>query len=149
MMAVIMTAVQNSSTVREMGMTTSAVNLIRSVGATIGTAIFALLISSKIADELLEHVSPFVYNNISHNSGVLDNLSIAMQHVNAGTATEIDYAILSEAQGILLAFANSVDFSFLCGMFIILLQVIIGIFFTVKPPVESDNEIYHDNTGTE
>ena len=141
MMAVVMTAVQNSSTVREMGMTTSAVNLIRSIGATIGTAVFALLIGSKIAEELNEHVSPFVYEHISHNSGVLDDLAAAMQDVAAGVATELDYAILAEAQNILISFANSVDFSFLCGMVIILLQVIIGIFFTVKVP-EVNNEVY-------
>ncbi len=148
MIAVIMTAVQNSSTVREMGMTTSAVNLIRSVGATIGTAIFAMLIGSKINEELNENVNPIVYELISHNSGVLDDLATAVANIQAGTATEIDYAIFSQMNEILVSFANSVDFSFLCGMFIIILQVFIGIFFTVKVP-KADNEVYSAHMDTE
>ncbi len=141
MMAVIMTAVQNSSTVREMGMTTSAVNLIRSIGATIGTAVFAVLIGSKITEELSEHVIQPVFDIISHSAGVLDDLAQAAQHFASGVYTEVDLAILSQSDNILLAFANSVDFSFLCGMFIILLQVIIGLLFKVEPPVV-DNEVY-------
>lgn len=41
MMSTIMVGVQNSAKQSEMGMTTSAVNLIRSVGSTVGTAVFA------------------------------------------------------------------------------------------------------------
>jgi hypothetical protein len=33
-----------------------------------------------------------------------------------------------------------VDYAFFMGMFIILLQVIVGIFFTVKPP-QTDNTV--------
>jgi hypothetical protein len=40
--------------------------------------------------------------------------------------------IVSEAYEIMLSFANSVDFAFLCGVFVILTQVIIGILFKVK-----------------
>ena len=40
--------------------------------------------------------------------------------------------IVSEADEIMLSFANSVDFAFLCGVFVILTQVIIGILFKVK-----------------
>ncbi len=140
MMAVVMTAVQNSSTVQEMGMTTSSVNLIRSIGATIGTAIFAVLIGSKITQELRDNLLPQVFDNVPHSTGVLDALVAAAQRIAEGTATELDYLIASQANEIMLSFANSVDFSFYCGMFIILLQVIVGIFFTVKPP-QTDNTV--------
>ena len=132
MMAVVMTAVQNSSTIEEMGMTTSAVNLIRSIGATIGTAIFAVLIGNKITDELHENLSQYVYDNVSHSTGVLDNLAVALAHVQAGDYSSPFVEIVQEASQILLSFANSVDFAFLCGMFVILLQVIIGLFFKVE-----------------
>ena len=140
MMGVVMTAVQNSSTVQEMGMTTSSVNLIRSVGATIGTAIFAVLIGSKITQELGDHLSEFVFENVPHSTGVLDALNMAAQRIAAGIGTELDFAIVSEANEIILSFANSVDYAFFMGMFIILLQVIVGIFFTVKPP-QTDNTV--------
>ena len=140
MMGTVMTAVQNSSTVKEMGMTTSSVNVIRSIGATIGTAVFAVLISSKITQELMDNLSPIVFDNVPHSTGVLDALAMAAARIAQGIGTEIDYAIVSEAQQIMLSFANSVDFSFFCGMFIILLQVIVGIFFTVRPP-QTDNTV--------
>ena len=140
MMGTVMTAVQNSSTVKEMGMTTSSVNVIRSIGATIGNAVFAVLISSKITQELMDNLSPLVFDNVPHSTGVLDALGMAAARIAQGIGTEIDYAIVSEAQQIMLSFANSVDFSFFCGMFIILLQVIVGIFFTVKPP-QTDNTV--------
>lgn len=61
MMAVVMAAVQNSSRPSEMGMTTSAVNLYRSIGFTLGTAIFAMLINFRLSIELLEAV-PEIYD---------------------------------------------------------------------------------------
>jgi len=139
MMAVVMTAVQNSSKIDEMGMTTSAVNLIRSIGATIGTAVFAVLIGNKITDELRENLSDYVFDNVSHSTGVLDDLVQALAHIEAGKITSPFIEIANEAEGILISFANSVDYAFLCGMFVILVQVIVGIFFKVKTvdPIES------------
>lgn len=144
MMAVINTAVQNSSTVREMGMTTSAVNLIRSVGSTIGTAIFAVVINQRISTELSQHVSPMVYDLLPHSTGVLDTLSgIAATYAagGIGALTPGQMAIISEMDNIILAFADSVDFSFLVGGVLILMLVIIGIFFkAVRPEGEPEDE---------
>jgi len=146
MMAVVMTAVQNSSTVREMGMTTSAVNLIRSVGATIGTAVFAVLIGSKITQELHDNLSETVFNAVSHSTGVLDDFYYAYQQVQQGIMGPdgIFFKIVEEGGAIFLSFANSVDYSFICGAFIILLMLVIGIFFKVQTPpeVEEGNTIY-------
>ena len=77
MMGVVMTAVQNSSSIEEMGMTTSAVNVIRSIGATIGTAVFAVLINNKITDELRSNLTQEVFDNVSHSTGVLDDMYYA------------------------------------------------------------------------
>ena len=52
MMSVVMSAVQNSSKPTEMGMTTSSVNLIRSIGTTMGTAIFTMIINGRLTGEL-------------------------------------------------------------------------------------------------
>ncbi len=135
MMAVVMTGVQNSSTFKEMGMTTSSVNLIRSVGATIGTAIFAALIDSKITAELQANLSEGLFNLVDHSVGVLDQLSAAALGLLDPTFAMM---ILSEAQNILVAFANSVDFSFLCGACIVIVLVVIGIFFKVQEPKEEE-----------
>ncbi len=73
-----------------------------------------------------------MFDNVSHSTGVLDDLAVAAAHVEAGDYSSPFVEIVAETHEILLSFANSVDFAFLCGVFVILLQVIIGIFFKVK-----------------
>ena len=46
--SVVMAAVQNSSAPSEVGMTTSSVSLVRSIGSTMGTAVFSLIIASRM-----------------------------------------------------------------------------------------------------
>ena len=150
MMGVIMTAVQNSSKPSEMGMTTSAVNLIRSVGATIGTAVFAMLIGNKINGELYSLLPPDIYAAVPHSTGVLDLLvpdatglpgiaSVMLQigYLPAQLVTEVPKVV----NEILLAFANSVDFAFIAGGCLILVLVVIGIIFKVERPKDVDNEV--------
>ena len=158
MMGVIMTAVQNSSKQSEIGMTTSAVNLIRSVGATIGTAVFAMLITNKIDGELHKLLPASIYDLVPHNSGVLDllvpdstgnpqitNVVIQVlgltpeeipQHI-----AEITAMTMQTIQEVLLAFANSVDFAFIAGGCLILLLVLIGIVYKVEENHDEDNEV--------
>lgn len=123
MMSIIMTAVQNSSSPSEMGMTTSSVNLFRSIGCTMGTAIFSLIINSKLTTELKDHV-PALFDSIPHDTGVLNMLSSILQ------SSPMD------AANILVAFADSVDFSFLAGGAIILCLVVIGLIFKAQAPPE-------------
>lgn len=120
MMSVVMSAVQNSSRPTEMGMTTSAVNLIRSIGTTMGTAIFTMLINSRLTIELEEWV-PDIYDHLLHDTGVIGQVGM--------------FGIDADA-GILTAFAESVEFSFLVGGIIILLLVIVGIVFKAQKPEE-------------
>lgn len=141
MISVIMVAVQNSSEPSEMGMTTSAVNVIRSVGTTVGTAIFAVLIGNKLGDELRTNVSDTVYGLVQHNTGVLDDLMGAIGRVQSGIGNPVDFAIASEANNILISFANSVDFAFLCGAVMILTLVIIGVFFKARSAPDMPREI--------
>lgn len=124
MMSVVMSAVQNSSKPTEMGMTTSSVNLIRSIGTTMGTAIFTMIINGRISGELMNFVPDSlpeeVFNSIPHDTGVLEAIVSYPQY----------------APQILSAFSNSVDFSFLVGGCIILILVIVGIFFKAQKPEE-------------
>jgi EmrB/QacA subfamily drug resistance transporter len=136
---VIMTAVQNSSENSEIGMTTSAVNLIRSVGATIGSAIFAMVISNKIDGELFKLLPEAVYDIVPHNTGVLD--SLLDPEFWAQVAILVPDQVNQVAGEILLAFANSVDFAFLTGGVLILLLVFIGIIFKVKKPSEIGSDV--------
>ena len=150
MMGVIMTAVQNSSKPSEMGMTTSAVNLIRSVGATIGTAVFAMLIGNKINGELQSLLPADVYSVVPHSTGVLDLLvpdetgmnGIAYLLLQLGyPVDQLKDEVLKVVNEILLAFANSVDFAFIAGGCMILVLVAIGIIFKVEKPKDYDNEV--------
>ena len=54
-----MIAVQNSTPRDEMGMTTSTVTVMRNIGSTVGTAVFALIISSRMNNEFAN--TPYAY----------------------------------------------------------------------------------------
>lgn len=136
MMAIVMTAVQNSSAPSEIGMTTSSVNVIRSIGSTIGTAVFALIINNKIGSELKETVEPWVYDILPHNTGALNYLQ---------NPEFIALVGLDNIRGILIAFADSVDMAFLIGGILILCLAAIGIIFRETPVVGDDPE--SDDSG--
>ncbi len=125
MMGVIMTAVQNSCHEYEMGMSTSAVNLLRAIGCTMGTAIFATLLNNKLADLMTGLPA-----DIPRNTGFLDH--IMEYYVTYGPA------VVNE---LMSDFCDAVDFSFLCGAVIVAIMVVIGIFFKVQTPEEVDAAI--------
>ncbi len=132
MMSIVMVAAQNCAKPNEMGMTTSSVNLMRSIGSTSGTAIFSMLITQRISSELQSNLPADVYSQIPHDTGVLNEL----------------YSILvkfgqSAYDGVLTAFANSVDFAFLCGAIIMLVLVFVGLF--IKPKNEYEEDTIVDN----
>lgn len=128
MMSIVMVATQNCAKPNEMGMTTSSVNLMRSIGSTSGTAIFSMLIAQKMSSELQSNLPADVYSQIPHDTGVLNEL----------------YRILAEFgqsayDGVLTAFANSVDFAFLCGGIIMLALVFVGLY--IKPKKECKENV--------
>ncbi len=131
MMAPIMSSVQNSSKTSEMGMTTSSVNLIRSIGATMGTAVFAMIINARISGEL-QTLLPDIYDKISHDTGVLDDI------MNGLIPPE-------DIPNVILAFANSVDTAFLIGGILILLLSIIGVVYKVTKPVDEEMELVKEH----
>ena len=64
----VMIAVQNNTPSDEMGMTTSAVSVMRNIGSTVGTALFALIISSKMNDEFAKTIyasNPMIPSDLS------------------------------------------------------------------------------------
>jgi len=118
-MSIVMIAAQNSAKKNEMGMTTSSVNLFRSIGSTVAVGIFTTLINGKIASELLV-LPPEVYKEIPHSTGVLDYIMYFPQY----------------AHDIINAYGNSVTFAFMIGGFIMLTVLAVAIFMKGKPPEE-------------
>lgn len=138
MMSVVMVAAQNSSRVGEMGMTTSSVNLMRSIGATAGTAIFSMLITQRISSELMTNSPPGMYDTIPHGTGVLDVLSTIKDSFG-----QVGY------DAILTSFANSVNFAFLIGGIIMFLLVFVGLFIRsgnrkIKEKHDHKEPVAHD-----
>lgn len=116
-MSILMVAVQNSAKEDEMGMTTSGVNLFRSIGATVATAVFAFLINLRLDDELAVNLPSEVYSSVPHNTDVLAYI----------------YAMPEYGQMILESFASSINFSFLIGGVIMLLILLIAPFLKAEP----------------
>ena len=107
-----------------------------------------MVINNKLSGELSGLVPPEIYDIIPHDTGVLDALASAAANVMAGVGTPLDMGILSQAENIILAFSNSVDFSFLVGGFIILFLLVIGIFFKVQVP-KDDEDMESESTVIE
>ena len=130
MMAVVMTAVQNSSKPSEIGMTTSSVNLLRSIGSTMGTAVFSMIINARIGGELRDRLDAGTYDALLDlNGGKIDT----------GVLNFIGEGWFEGSIGdIVSAFADSVDFSFIAGGIILLLLVFVGIIFKPAPPEEDE-----------
>ena len=105
-----------------MGMSTSAVNLLRAIGCTMGTAIFATLLNDKLASLMTGMPA-----DIPRNTGFLDH--IMEYYITYGPAM---------VQELMQDFCDAVDYSFLCGAIIVAVMVVLGIFFKVQSPEEVD-----------
>ena len=121
-MSVVMIAAQNSAKKNEMGMTTSSVNLFRSIGSTVAVGIFTTIINGKIAQELM-FLPPEVYGEVPHTIGILDWLMTPP--IFPG------YTL-----GVIDAYGSSVTFAFLVGAIVVVLVFAVAIFMKGKPPEE-------------
>lgn len=134
LLASLMTTVQNSCEHKDVGMTTSAVNLMRNVGSTIGTSIFTLLVSALI----FEHANntPGCEQYADLGLGILDKLG------------EMGGALDSAIKQI---FTDSVAGAFFVGGLILLVAVFVAFRFKVvtieqtKKIEEFTNDLTKDN----
>lgn len=124
MMTPVMAAVQNSSSEKDMGMNTSAVNLLRSIGTALGTAVFTMLINAQYASKL--DGIPGVSDKATEFLGpMIGYLAAGMQDV---------------ANQILNGFIDSVEFGFIAGGVIILCSAVIGYFIKARSAAEAQAE---------
>ncbi len=125
MMTPVMAAVQNSSELSEIGMNTSAVNLLRSIGTALGTAIFTMLINAQYVSNLGDLVGM---------PAVTEKATEFIQPMLA-YLTPVEYGGIGMpeiANQILQAFVDSVDFGFIAGGAIILVAGVVGLFIKAK-----------------
>ena len=127
MMSMFMVAVQNIANKKEMGITTSAVNLFRSIGGTIGVAIFGTIVNNQMDTELHNSLPAFLYNITPHNTG-------ALQLIN--TLPWSDYA-----SSIIGAFGNSISYAFILGGIITAMVLIPSIAIKSVPLKDSFDDI--------
>ncbi|MFA6803438.1 MAG: MDR family MFS transporter [Candidatus Methanomethylophilaceae archaeon] len=104
MMSMYMVAVQNIATKKEMGITTSAVNLFRSIGGTIGVAIFGTIVNSRMNTELFNSLPReiYEYSGIPHNIGAIEWIRVLPNY----------------ASQIISSFGNSISYAFVLGAMI-------------------------------
>lgn len=120
LMSTIMIAAQNASKLGEMGMTTSSVNLFRSIGSTVAVGVFTTIINGKIASELIEKLPSNIYDILpDHSTGVMNYIGIP--------------PFDAFAELIKQAYGNSVTFAFLIGSVVVLIVLITGFFMKGKP----------------
>lgn len=114
----IMAAVQNASKDNEIGMNTSSVNLCRSIGTALGTALFTLIINAKYVSETSGIVAPGLTDKAT------EFLSAVIGSLMSGS--------IDAANAVMNAFINSVEFGFLLGGIIILCAAVVGYFIKAK-----------------
>ena len=121
-MSILVTAAQNSAEPDEMGVTTSAVSMMRNIGSTVGTAVFAGIINGRLSQELAETLPGGVYDMVPHDTGILDDDSVDLLRGLAGGTDELLDRCIS-------AVANSIDHAFLIGGCITIFVVLLAFFF--------------------
>ena len=121
-MSILVTAAQNSAEPDEMGVTTSAVSMMRNIGSTVGTAVFAGIINGRLSQELAETLPGGVYDMVPHDTGILDDDSVDLLRGLAGGTDELLDRCIS-------AVANSIDHAFLIGGCITIFVVLLEFFF--------------------
>ncbi len=113
LLASLMTTVQNSCPHEEVGMTTSAVNLMRNVGSTVGTSIFTLIVTAAISAEAYAKGLP---QYADMGLGILDEIT----KVSADIAIKIKDI-----------FTDSVATAFVIGALLLLVALVVAIRFKI------------------
>lgn len=129
-----------------MGMTTSAVNLVRSIGTTVGTAIFAMIIAGKIDGEVLS-ILPGAADYILSIADGTDILSLLTPQGLADiyAHTGVDPSVVGP--GILRAFSNSVDFTFLVAAGMMACVAVVGFFYKAPLAPQPEGGTHHFGRG--
>ena len=132
-LSILVTAAQNSARPEDMGVATSAVSMIRSVGSTIGATVFAGIINSRLAVELSEVLPEGVFDMVPHDTGILDDSVMAMLYELAGGTMEYVNRCIT-------AVANSIDFSFVVGGVASLAIIVFVVFFKSDSGTSPDSD---------
>ena len=133
-MSILVTAAQNSAEQNEMGITTSAVSMMRNIGSTVGTAVFAGIINGRLSQELADALPDDVYSQVPHDTGILDDGIVSLlRDLADGTDELLDRCIS--------AVANSIDYAFLVGGCISIFVVLLAFFFKGRRTTKKDETI--------
>ena len=123
-LSIIMTAVQNTAEVTEIGMTTSAVNLFRNFGSTMGTAVFTTIINNGIAGRLQDLVpgtiSQAIYDMVPHDTAIVVAAKLPALAPFSDVLTD--------------TFIDSLDVAFVFAAVIIVVLVPVGLVFRAVRP---------------
>ena len=124
----VMIAVQNATPSDEMGMTTSAVSVMRYIGSTVGTATFALIISSRMNEQFAETIyanMPMIQAMDLSGTGLL-----ALKHIPLG--------IPGLPEKITEIFGSSVCTAFLVAGLLYIAALIISFFIDKRNSVTEE-----------
>lgn len=127
----VMISVQNHTSIDDMGMTTSAVSLMRNIGSTVGTACYSLIIASQMNSRFADSAYAFMTEIFDFNGTGL----IALRYITGFDIPGQE----TLAETIVGIFGNSVSMAFLFGGSIYVLALIIS-FMMDKDYTTSEHE---------
>jgi EmrB/QacA subfamily drug resistance transporter len=123
-MQTMVTAIQNSVDFRDMGVATASATFFRQIGASIGTAIFGTVLTSRLAHYMKQEFAGSPSGSGSSGSGTkLDANNVqAIQHLPAGVKEHVT-----------AAFAHSIGDLFLTGVPFIAVALVFALVLKEKP----------------
>lgn len=120
-MQTIVTAVQNSVEFRDLGAATSSTTFFRSMGGTIGAAIFGAILANRLAVHLVDQLGPLA-EQVQGSGAVNTNNVQAIQQLPDAIRLPVLYA-----------FTNALDDVFLIGIPVVALAFVTALFLKELP----------------
>ncbi len=152
-LATLMACVQNSCSHEEVGMTTSAVNLMRNIGATVGTSVFTLIVNAAIKTESFEE--SFWPIGPSGKPEIINELAEMFSDAGIGILNFLIDTIFPDLvyyHGTIKSiFTSSISIAFLVGAILLLIALIVAIRFKIVTVAQTkeiskfETEVIKDN----
>lgn len=121
-MQVLLLAVQNSVPIQQMGAATSTSTFFRSIGGTIGTAVFGAIFTAQLTNQLASRLPP----------GAQDQLSASGQSIESSTANIADLPPAIH-EPVIYAFSDAITTTFLFAVPVLIASFALALFLKETP----------------
>ena len=140
----VITAVQNSVSPREIGVSTSSVTFFRSMGGTLGAAIFLSILFSTVAGKITSATAK-VASTTAYQQALAANKAVMEGIKNGGSSALNDTSFISKLPSVLahpfkVGFSDSMSIVFICAAAIMVIGLVL-IWFLPELPLRNQSAV--------